>query len=167
MSTSITNHPAPQWLRELARGRAAYEELLGWPVTVQVSNRALTLVAGDDVSAMTMPVTLGALVRKELGVAMQHAPVVSTPDGRNWTFLTRPPELRLRTGVAAELAMAGVVFTPPGGQVAVPSSPAGLPVIRTWQWVDPPVPGAVLPPAYPVIAVTRRLTVRHHLAVGA
>ncbi|OLF04694.1 hypothetical protein BLA60_39410 [Actinophytocola xinjiangensis] len=162
----ITNHPAPHRLRELATGRAAYEELLGWPVTVQVSRRELALVAGPDVSAMTMPTGLGALVRKELGVAMQHAPIVSTPDSRTWTFLTRPPELRLRTGVADELALAGVVFTPPGGHVALPRSPVGLPAIRTWQWVDPPTPGAALPPAYPVIAVTRRITARRHHDLG-
>jgi hypothetical protein len=166
MTASITNRPAPQWLRDLAHGRAAYEELFGWAVTVQVSDRRLVLAVGSSVSAVTMPVTLGTLVRDELGVAMQHVPVLSDPGGLNWTFLTRPPE-ELRGGVHAELSAADVAFTPHGGHVVLPTSPEERPVIRTWQWVDPPAPGRALPPAYPVIAVTRRLTAHRPLALGA
>lgn len=159
------NQPAPQWLRELANGRAAYEELLGWPVTVRVSSRELILRLDGSVSAMSMPAALGTVVRKELGVALQYAPTLADPDSLKWTFLTRPPE-ELRGEVAAELAQAGVTFVPAGGHVVVPTSPAGHAVIRTRRWIDPPVPGRALPPAYPVIAVTRRLT-EHHVALGA
>lgn len=166
MTTSITNRPAPQWLRELAHGRAAYEELLGWPVAVQVSDRVLTLAVGGSVSAVTMPVALGSLVRKELGVAMQYAPLLADPEGLKWTFLTRPPE-ELRSGVSEELAAADVAFAPRGCHVVVPTSPTGRPAIRAWQWIDPPSSGRALPPAYPVIAVTRRLTAHRHLALGA
>jgi hypothetical protein len=166
MSASITNQPAPQWLRDLAHGRAAYEELFGWPIQVQVSDRALLLAAGSSVSAMTMPINLGTLVRKELGLAMQPAPVFSDPDGLKWTFLTRPPE-ELRGGVCAELSAADVAFAPHGSAVVVPTSPSERPVIRARQWIDSPVPGQALPAAYPVIAVTRRLTAHRHLALGA
>ncbi|HEX2131540.1 MAG TPA: hypothetical protein VHH15_08255 [Actinophytocola sp.] len=160
MTTSITNRPAPRWLRELAHGRAAYEELLGWPVSVRVSGRALVLATGPAASAVVMPAALGALVRKELCVAMQRVPILSDSDGGRWTFLIRPPE-SLRPGVGGELAEADVVLAPPGGYVVVPTSPAGR------QWVEPPLPTRGLPPAYPVIAVTRRLTARRHLVLGA
>lgn len=166
MTTSITNRPAPQWLRDLAHGRAAYEELLGWPVSVQVSDRVLTLAVGTSVAAMTMPASLGSVVRKELAVAMQHVPVLTDPEGLKWTFLTRPPE-ELRSGVSDELAAAEVAFAPPGGHVVVPTSPTGRAAIRAWQWIDPPATGRTLPPAYPVIAVTRRVTAYRHLALGA
>jgi hypothetical protein len=166
MTDSITNQPAPQWLRDLARGRASYEELLGWPVTVQVTTRTLTLHLDDTVSALTMPVALGTVVRRELGVAMQHAPVISDPEALTWTFLTRPPE-ELRSGVAAALALARVTFARAGCQVVVPTSPLEGAVIRNRQWIDPPTPGRTLPPAYPVISVARRLTEHRDLAMGA
>jgi hypothetical protein len=166
MTASITNRPAPWWLRELAHGRAAYEELLGWPVSVRVSDRVLIVATGAAIAAMTMPAALGALVRNELCVAMQRVPVLADPDGRRWTFLARPPE-HLRPGVAGELAEMSVELAPRGGHIVVPTSPTGRSAVRTWQWVDAPTPGAGLPPAYPVIAVTRRLTERRHLALGA
>lgn len=161
MTTSITNRPAPWWLRELAHGRAAYEELLGWPVSVRVSDRVLIVAVGATVSAVTMPAALGMLVRNELGVAMQRVPVVSDPEGLKWTFLTRPPE-DLRPGVTGELATVDVALARPGGHVVVPTSPTGRSAVRAAQWIDPP--SRTLPPAYPVIAVTRRLTEHRHLA---
>jgi hypothetical protein len=165
MTTSITNRPAPWWLRELAHGRAAYEEMLGWPVSVQVGNRVLIVAIGSSVAAMTMPAALGAAVRGELSLAMQNGPVLSDPDGLMWTFLTRPAEC-LRPGVATELAKARVRLAPRGGHVVVPTAPTIRPTVvgTGWRWVDPPAPVRPLPPAYPVIAVTRRLTDRADLA---
>lgn len=172
MTSPITNRPAPWWLRELAHGRAAYEELLGWPVTVQVGNRVLIVAIGSSVGAMTMPAALGASVRGELRRAIQCGPVLTDPDGLKWTFLTRPPE-DLRPGIAGELARAQVDLAPRGGHVVVPpapttplaTSPAGRPVPldRAWRWIEPPIPSRPLPPAYPAIAVTRRFT-EHDLA---
>ncbi|HEV7648727.1 MAG TPA: hypothetical protein VGP26_11245 [Actinophytocola sp.] len=165
MTTTITNRPAPWWLRELAHGRAAYEELLGWPVSVQVGNRVLIVSIGASIAALTMPADLGAAVRGELSVALQDGPVLTDPDGLKWTFLTRPAEC-LRPGVATELAKVRVDLAPRGGHVVVPTAPTmGPRQVRTaWRWIEPPSPARPLPPAYPVIAVTRRLTERAELA---
>lgn len=165
MTTTITNRPAPRWLRELAHGRAAYEELLGWPVSVQVGNRVLIVSIGASVAALTMPAALGAAVRDELCVALQDGPVLTDPDGLKWTFLTRPAG-GLRPGVTAELAKLRVDLAPRGGHVVVPTAPTAspLPVGTAWRWIQAPSPARPLPPAYPVIAVTRRLTERTDLA---
>lgn len=164
-TTSITNRPAPWWLRELAHGRADYEELLGWPVSVRVGDRVLVVAIGSSVAALTMPAALGAAVRAQLRLAMQNGPVLTDPDGRMWTFLTKPVEC-LRTGVATELARSGVRLAPRGSHVVVPTAPTPrpVPVGTAWRWLEPPAPARPLPPAYPVIAVTRRLTEREDLA---
>jgi len=165
MTTTITNRPAPWWLRELAHGRAAYEELLGWPVSVQVGNRVLIVSISSSIAALTMPAALGAAVREELTVALQDGPVLTDPEGSRWTFLTRPAEC-LRPGVATELAKVQVNLAPRGGHVVVPTAPTmgPAPVGTAWRWIEAPSPGRPLPPAYPVIAVTRRLTERTDLA---
>jgi hypothetical protein len=161
MTTTITNRPAPWWLRELAHGRAAYEELLGWPVSVQVGNRVLIVSIGASIAALTMPAALGAAVREELSLALQDGPVLTDPQGLKWTFLTRPAEC-LRPGVATELAKVRVDLAPRSGHVVVPTAPTMSPVAvgSAWRWLEAPRPAKPLPPAYPVIAVTRRLTER-------
>ncbi len=165
MTHPITNRPAPWWLRELAHGRAAYEEQLGWPVSVQVGDRVLIVAIGSSIAAMTMPAALGASVRSELCLAMQCGPVLTDPPGLKWTFLTRPPEV-LRPGVTTDLARAQVTLAARGGHVVVPTAPTNrpAPVGTAWRWVEPPTPGHPLPPAYPVIAVARRLTEHADLA---
>jgi hypothetical protein len=154
MTISITNRPAPAWLRELAHGRAAYEELLGWPVSVQVGRRTLIVATGQAVDAVTMPAPLGARVRAELGIAMLTGPVAAEPDGRRWTFLTKPLT-HLRPSIAADLSHSHVEV-PHGGHVAIPAGPevcAG----RGRRWLERPTPARALPPAYAVICVVRRL----------
>jgi hypothetical protein len=161
MTISITNRPAPAWLRELAHGRAEYEELLGWPVSVQVGNRLLIVAIGQTVEAVTMPAGLGRRVHAELAIAMQSGPVASNPDGARWTFLTQPID-RLRENTTADLSHMGVTVAPPGSHVVLPPSPtvtSGL----MWRWVERPTAARVLPPAYAVIAVARRLTEADHL----
>jgi hypothetical protein len=156
MTSSIMNRPAPTWLRELAHGRDTYEELLGWPVSVQVGNRLLTAATGHALDAVTMPADLGARVRVELDIAMLSAPVVADPDGTRWTFLTKPLD-RLRPTIAADLSHLRVEVAPHGGHVVIPTDPGTLSG-QLWCWVAPPSPARPLPPAYAVIAVTRRLT---------
>lgn len=164
MTISITNRPAPAWLRELAHARATYEELLGWPVSVQVGTRVLTMAIGQTLDAVSMPANLGAQVRGELGIAMLSGPVVADPDGKRWTFLTKPLD-RLRPNIAADLSHVQVEVVPHGSHVVLPTDPhtqSG----QLWRWIDPPSPGRSLPPAYAVIGMTRRLTEQwhHHLA---
>jgi hypothetical protein len=155
MTISITNRPAPAWLRELAHGRAAYEELLGWPVSVQVGNRLLIVEIGQTVEAVTMPAGLGARVRAEMGIAMLSGPVATDPDGVRWTFLTKPLD-RLRPNTTADLSHLHVDVAPHGSHVVIPTDPATWSG-NGWRWIERPTPGRALPPAYAVIAVTRRL----------
>jgi hypothetical protein len=170
MSTAIKNRPAPWWLRELAHGRAAYEELLGWPVSVQVGNRVLTVAIGASIAAVTMPAALGAMVRGQLDLAMQCGPVFADPEGLKWTFLTRPPD-DLRAGTADDLAQVQVDLSNRGGHLVIPTAPTirtgPVPAERAWRWIEPPAPARSLPPAYPVIAITRRLVEPMRVAAHA
>jgi hypothetical protein len=161
MTISITNRPAPAWLRELAHGRAEYEELLGWPVSVQVGNRVLIVAIGPVVEAVTMPAALGARVRAELGIAMLSGPVATDPDGDRWTFLTKPLE-HLRPNITADLSHLRVVVAPHGSHVTIPTGP-DVSAGQAWRWIERPSPAKPLPPAYAVIAVTRRLATADHL----
>lgn len=156
MTISITNRPAPAWLRELAHGRDTYEELLGWPVSVQVGKRVLIVAIGNVLDAVSMPADLGAQVRAELGIALLSGPVVAAPDGRRWTFLTKPLD-RLRPTIAADLSHLRVDVAPHGGHAVLPTDPSTVSG-QLWRWVEPPSPGRALPPAYAVIGVTRRIT---------
>lgn len=156
--------PAPRWLRELADGRAKYEELLGWPVSVQVGNRVLALAVGDAVDGVSMPADLAARVRDELTIAMLRGPVVAAPDGGRWTFLTKPLP-RLRSSISTGLAARRVALAPHGGHILIPTEPETT--TRGRRWIEPPAPTRALPPAYAVIAITRRLTEAPPLAIGA
>jgi len=162
MTISITNRPAPAWLRELAHGRASYEELLGWPVSVQVGKRVLIVAIGQVLDAVTMPASLGARVHAELGIAMLSAPVVTEPEGKRWTFLTKPLD-RLRPNIAADLSHLRVDVAPHGAHIVIPTEPQTTSG-QEWRWIDPPSPTRTLPPAYAVIGVTRRLTQGQELA---
>jgi len=162
MTISITNRPAPAWLRELAHGRASYEELLGWPVSVQVGKRVLIVAIGQMLDAVSMPAGLGARVRAELGIAMLSAPVVAEPDGTRWTFLTKPLD-RLRPNIAADLSHLRVDVAPHGAHIVIPTDPHTTSG-HEWRWIDAPSPSRALPPAYAVIGVTRRLTQQQDLA---
>lgn len=161
MTISITNRPAPSWLRELAHGRAEYEELLGWPVSVQVGNRVLIIAIGRTVEAVTMPAALGLRVRAELGIAMLSGPVVADPDGVRWTFLTKPID-RLRPNITADLSHLRVDVATHGSHVVIPTGP-DISVGKVWRWVERPAPSRTPPPAYAVTAVTRRLAALDHL----
>lgn len=161
MTISITNRPAPAWLRELAHGRAEYEELLGWPVSVQVGDRLLIVAIGRTIEAVTMPAALGTRVRAEMGIAMQSGPVAADPDGERWTFLTKPLD-HLRPNITADLSHLRVVVAPHGSHVAIPTGPE-VSTGKVWRWVERPAPGKPLPPAYAVIAVTRRLATAAHM----
>jgi hypothetical protein len=46
MSQLMKSLPAPGWLRDLVDATAAYQELLGWPVSVRVGQRNLVVAVG-------------------------------------------------------------------------------------------------------------------------
>src|SRR5436309_8245690 len=144
MTTSLTSLPAPTWLRQLTDARAAYEELLGWPVSIQVGRRDLVVVVGGTVGAVGMPARLGAGVRQELGFTMLCGPIVADPTGSWWTFLTMPVGT-LRPDVAADLAAVKVQIAPRGTCIDIPSEVSG-PAIGGRRSVEPPSPNRHLHP---------------------
>jgi hypothetical protein len=161
----MATQPAPTWLRELADGRANYEELLGWPVSLNVRQGTLVVAVGPVVGAVSMPAALGARALHELQIAMLCGPVVADPGGTQWTFLTRPVA-DVRSAVVAELAHMQVHLVRCGGHVTIPLS-VSLSDGSSWRWVERPVPNRPLPPTSAVVCVSRRLTATDFLAQGA
>jgi hypothetical protein len=155
MST-ITSLPAPTWLRDLAAARAAYEETLGWPVSVQVGRRDLAVAVGGTIAAIGMPARLGARVRQDLGIALLSGPIIADPGGTHWTFLISPVGT-LRPDVAHDLAAVRVRIVPRGACVDLPLS-LTADAAHTWRWVEPPVAGRAFPPGSVVVSMVRRLT---------
>jgi hypothetical protein len=176
MTISLTPLPAPAWLRDLTEARAMYEELLGWPVSVQVGRRDLVLIAGGTVGAIGMPARLGARVRQELNnirrpgpvtwpgrrsqlpsrLSLLSGPIVADPGGSWWTFLTRPVGV-LRPDVTHDLSAVRVRIAPRGACVEIPGS-INETRLRSWRWVERPRPNRPLPPGAAVISMVRRLT---------
>src|SRR5437660_11589748 len=149
MTTSLTPLPAPTWLRELTDASAKYEELLGWPVSIQVGRRDLVILIGGSIGAVEMPARLGAHVRQELGFAMLCGPIVADPGGTSWTFLTKPAG-PLRADVAHDLAAVRVHLAPRGASIQIPASIRET-TIGGWRWVERPVANPPLPPGSAVI----------------
>ena len=156
MTTSLKPLPAPTWLRRLADARATYEELLGWPVSVQIGRRDLVVIIGGTLGAIGMPARLGARVRQELGFTMLCGPIVADPTGTWWTFLTKPVGL-LRADVAQDLAAVRVRVARRGTCVEIPSH-VKEPMVGGWRWVERPAPSRPLPPGSVVVSMVRRLT---------
>lgn len=161
-----SSRPAPDWLRELAAARARYEELLGWPVSVQVGQRNLVVEVGQVLVAIAMPAALGARVRAQLGISMvSAAPIIANPDGTRWTFLARSGS-SIRPAVADSLAESGVHLAPWGSFVVIPTGLAGG-TARVERWIDGPQPNRALPEACSVVALIRRLTYGRPLGLSA
>ncbi|MCE7011768.1 hypothetical protein LWC34_54490 [Kibdelosporangium philippinense] len=161
MTVRLTNPPstpaAPQWLRDLVAARTHYEELLGWPVTVDIEPRRLAVAVGQVLDAVTMPTALGHSVLAELKITMLTGPVVADPSDTWWTFLTAPATAS-RPDIPADLHARKVYLTPRGAQVIIPSRIDG----DSSRWIAPPRPRHPLPPWSVVIGATRR--VADHLA---
>jgi hypothetical protein len=165
MSLTKTSAPAPAWLRNLATARASYQELLGWPVSMQVSQQNLVVEVGSALVAVAMPAGLGARVRAQLGVSFISAAIIANAEGTRWTFLaapgtaTRPPS-------AEELLSVGVQFAPHGSYVVIPTS-LKMSAGRVERWIDCPHPNRALPPVCAVAELARRLTYPRRLEVSA
>lgn len=144
---------APQWLRDLVAARTHYEELLGWPVTVDIEPRRLAVAVGQALDAVTMPSALGQSVLAELQITMLAGPVITGPGGGWWTFLTAPATAS-RPDIPAELHACKVQLTPRGAQVIIPSL---IDDEASSRWITPPRPRHPLPPWSVVIGATRRV----------
>jgi hypothetical protein len=153
MTILTPHHPAPEWMRDLAAARARYEELFGWPVSIDIGPRRIVVPVGEVLDAITMPSTLGLKVLEELNIAMMTGPVTSGPQGTWWTFLTQPAT-GARREVTTELHALKVHITPPGAHVVLPTRPDND---DGWQWITPPQHHRTLPLWSAVVAVTRRM----------
>jgi hypothetical protein len=149
MTIMSTAPAAAEWLHELADARTEYEERLGWPVGMDVTNRQLVVLAGRSLGALIMPARLGHHVLTELRIAMLAGPVLEGAD-RRWMFLTEPvPDLGPE--FAGELGSAGVDALPPGAPLVLPRT------VDDAAWIERPQPAHALPPAQAVLGVTRRV----------
>jgi hypothetical protein len=148
--------PAPDWLRELARASAGYQELFGWPVSVQVGLRTLVVEIGQVLDAVIMPAALGSRVRAQLEMSMMSGPIIANGDGTRWTFLAKP-ESPMRSTVSRDLSKLKAQVAPAGSYVVIPTgtTPSG-----GWapRWIVSPEPNRPLPQSSTVIAIARRLT---------
>ncbi|MEV6602785.1 hypothetical protein [Kutzneria sp. NPDC051319] len=153
---------APEWLRELAAARARYEELFGWPVSVDVEPRRIVVPVGAVVDAVTMPSSLGEKVLAELDITMLAGPVTAGPGGAWWTFLSQPATAP-RPEVPAELHAVKVRLTPRGAHAVLPTRDDNN---GPWRWIARPQPHRALPPWSAVIAVTRRIVTGGALAAS-
>lgn len=149
----------------MAHGRATYEELLGWPVSLQVRTRTLVVAVGHVLDAVSMPTTLGVSVKNELGSTFSAAPIVADPDGTRWTFLTKPVRA-MRPEIVSGLAAWQVDLAPLGSHVAIPVSIA-CSTTRVCRWIQRPLPQYALPPAREVVETARRVMSHEYLALGA
>lgn len=163
VTTNPISAPTAQvWLRELAAARTAYEERLGWPVSLDVTARSLILGAGRIVDALTVPTPLAGLAQAELEVMMLAGPVIASPDGGSWTLLTD-----LATDVPhvpPDLDAAGVHAVLRGEWLVLPPD---LTATRQegWHWIAPPPRRRPLPAWSVVVGATRRALSRQ--VVGA
>lgn len=153
MNPVTATHPAPDWLRELATARTRYEELLGWPVCMDVQSRCVAVPVGMVLDTITMPATLGEKVRAELGFTILAGPVAADPDGAWWTFLTQPA---VRRDIPAELRELEVGTAGHGAHVVIPTRLDGA-GDQGWRWVERPHPHQSLPPWPVVLGATRRI----------
>lgn len=159
---TVTTTPSPpraadtsDWLLELVDARNEYEELLGWPVLLEVTSRRLVLRTGTALDAVVMPATLGEKVLAELRIAMLGCPVVTEPDG-SWTFVVEPVDGPCPV-MPPELVPARVRTLPTGSRLVLPRvlHPSGIG--RSWV---APCRRRPLAPWHAVIATCRRVIAR-------
>ena len=155
MNPLTATHPAPDWLRELATARTRYEELLGWPVCMDVLSQCVAVPVGMVLDTVTMPAILAQKVRVELGFTMPAGPVAADPDGDWWTFLTEPATAA-RHDIPAELRELEVHTARHGAHVVIPTRLDGTDD-RGWRWVELPHPHQSLPPWSALLGATHRI----------
>jgi hypothetical protein len=149
----------------MAQGRASYEELLGWPVSLQVRTRSLLVAVGHVLDAVSMPAALGVSVKNELGLRFSAAPIIADSDGARWTFLTKPVRA-MRPEFVSGLAAWQVDLAPLGSHVTIPVSIA-YSTSEACRWIQRPIPHYALPPARDVVETARRVMSHEYLALGA
>jgi hypothetical protein len=153
MDTPLRCGGAPEWLRELAAARTHYEEMFGWPVTIEVGRQVLAAPVGGVLGAVTMPATLGVKVLAELQLMMRVGPVLATPDNAFWTFFTQPVA-EPRRDVPTELRDLQIYPIPTGTHVVIPTHTDSDDALR---WIKQPQPHRPSPPWSVVIGITRRV----------
>jgi hypothetical protein len=153
MSHLMKSLPAPSWLRDLVDATASYQELLGWPVSVQVGQQNLVVAVGQVLDAVTIPAALGSSVRAQL----EPTPIMTNSTGTSWTFLVKPAPF-LVDGVP------GLRVHGAGCQVVIPAAMA-LTTGGAERWIECPVPNRSLPSTGDVVDAAR--TYYRHLDKSA
>jgi hypothetical protein len=156
--TAPVSTPATSdWLRELVDTRNTYEEMLGWPILLEVATRKLVMTTGTILDAIVMPAALGEKVLAELRSAILASYVIAGPGNASWTFITEPAVASTPTPtLPADLVPARVECVPHGSQITLPTT---LDPLSAWSWVTPCRRRSLTPwPA--VIATARRIVAR-------
>lgn len=111
--------------------RCAFYRSRGLPAIVQPDTGQISVAAGDQLGAVTMPAGLGAAVRRQLhGRGFLSGPVISHPRSARWTFLVSP-DIPDETPLFAEMFRRDVSVVR-GGAIALPSPAPRSELFRTW-----------------------------------
>lgn len=111
--------------------RCAFYRSRGLPAIVQPDTGQITVAAGDQLGAVTMPASLGAAVRRQLHSAgFPPGPVISHPRSIRWTFLVSP-DIPDETPLFSELFRRDVSVVR-GGAIALPSPAPRSELFRCW-----------------------------------
>jgi hypothetical protein len=139
----------PAWLRIIKNLGLTYVERFDWPISIDLAERRLFLTTNTAVEAITMPANLGRRVLADRRNSQHRCPVIGSPVGQWWTFLTEPP-LRNRA-VPVNLQRLRVRVIPFGGQVILPHG------TKTWTWIEEPVVDRPLPAWWSIMAAAQRV----------
>lgn len=149
---TATDFEVNRELLALADARAAYEQRLGWTITIDRRARRITLATGSGMSAITMPESLGGAVVHGLISSLQPAAVLTDGHGTWLTFLTQARPINAT--LPADLDRVRVRVLPAQTPIVLPI-PGRISTTGP-RWVVPPGRSAELPPWAVVVALTRR-----------
>lgn len=149
----IVHRSAPVTRQDLRAARDELSTLTGWPVNVDELAGRLLLTTGANVDAITMPAFLGERVLARLRITLQAGPVIATPGGGWWTFITELATAP-RPVIPNDLLALRVRMAPRGPYTVLPPTIAQP---GHWSWIAFPQRGHQPPMWAAVIAVTRRI----------
>ena len=137
----------------LSRLSSYYQQLFGWPTTVDFDAGEVNLQLGDVVDALILRAGFAAEVDSFLVRHMFHAPIVVVPGVRNeWIFLTGP-RTAMRPKTLADLVRIQVGWRRRNESIPLPEIDGPVEGLR---WMRRPGPGMELPPWSTVVCAARR-----------
>ncbi|MFC3964218.1 DNA-directed RNA polymerase subunit beta [Nocardia jiangsuensis] len=140
----------PPWGTTAQQRCDYYRRVCGIPAFIPEWCAQQILAPGTEISAITMPHTLGLSVAADLASTGHPGPISCYPPARRWMFLTEPdlPDDRQTVGLAE--ANAGIVVDT---DIPLPSPSARHAAARIW--IVPPI-STDLPSRNAVISALRR-----------